>query len=248
MHAQPESRFSWLQKFFTSITVALLFAAFFLFLGNGGNVPWFPAPIVFTLVGLSLFFGLAFPIYWTWIEKRNLTANFVSIDGVGLVIRSLLAFLVSGFGWKKFFNLQFLVPDEILAQPVKNLSGEWLTWYYFGYSEAYSYTIATLQIGISAMLLFRKTALAGSIFAMALMANLCLINFFYGMNAGAQLQCFVIVLGLFWMLIQNRQTLSLLLKPIIPNGSDSKNNLRFSPILVLFTSLLFTIYLMLLMS
>jgi hypothetical protein len=57
-------------------------------------------------------------------------------------------------------------------------SGEWLTWYYFGYSLVYGCIVAAIQIGGSLMLLFRKTLLLGVIILFAFMLNLTLINIF----------------------------------------------------------------------
>jgi hypothetical protein len=45
----------------------------------------------------------------------------------------LVAFNIASFGWKKLFGLQFIVPPAIASQPMSQQSGEWLTWYYFGY-------------------------------------------------------------------------------------------------------------------
>ena len=126
-------------------------------------------------------------------------------------------------------------------------SGEWLTWFYFGYSSAFGFIIAFVQIGGAYLLLFRKTLLLGSVILFAFMLNLTLINVFYQMNAGALMQSVILTIGILFLtlldydrlmafFLKTRSTLpTLLIKNLL-----AKNVLRIAVIVV---SLIFTLYL-----
>jgi hypothetical protein len=162
-------------------------------------------------------------------------------------IRYCIAFNIASFGWKKFYGLQFIVPAEISNMPMNQQSGEWLTWYYFGYSHAFGIIIALIQIVGGYMLLFRRTLLMGSIILFSLLFNLILINLFYQMNAGALLQSVLLTIGVFYLVVLDSKKLidfffkaKSNLQSVPINGVFLKNSLRLSAILL---SLLFTIYL-----
>ncbi|MNL32051.1 hypothetical protein D3C87_1538760 [compost metagenome] len=126
-------------------------------------------------------------------------------------------------------------------------SGEWLTWFYFGYSHAFGIIIAVTQIIGGYLLLFKRTLLIGSILLFSLLLNLTLINIFYHMNAGALLQSILLMIGvLFLVLLDSKKLIDFFFKSksnlqsVNVNGVFLKNILRLSAILL---SLLFTIYL-----
>jgi hypothetical protein len=51
------------------------------------------------------------------------------------------------YGFARLNGSQFTVLDSELARPMGDVSGFWLTWYYFGYSAFYGAIIALVQIG-----------------------------------------------------------------------------------------------------
>jgi hypothetical protein len=154
---------------------------------------------------------------------------------------------MASFGWKKFYGLQFIVPGEISNMPMNQQSGEWLTWYYFGYSHAFGIIIAVTQIMGGYLLLFKRTLLIGSILLFSLLFNLTLINIFYHMNAGALLQSILLTIGVLYLVLLDLKKLidfffksKSSLQSVDVNGVFLKNMLRLSAIVL---SLLFTIYL-----
>ena len=235
------------KKFFTSLILGLEFSALLLLLGNGGNIPWFPPVLVFSLIGISLSAVLFFPLIWHFLEKKQ-KINSIKIYGfLYSSIRYCIAFTIAAFGWKKFYGLQFIVPAEISNMPMNQQSGEWLTWFYFGYSHTFGVIIAVIQILGGYLLLFRKTLLIGAIILFSLLFNLTLINIFYQMNAGALLQSVLLTIGvLFLILLDYKKLVVFFLKTKfnLPSlnfkGRILKNILRVSAIVL---SLLFTIYL-----
>ncbi|HEX8358082.1 MAG TPA: hypothetical protein VF610_11740, partial [Segetibacter sp.] len=190
-----------LRKFITSLVAGVTVSALLLTLGNSGNISWFPPVIVFPLVGIVLVLALVFPFIWQRKEGTNPQFSKKTYAFLYALIRYCIAFNIACFGWKKVFGLQFIVPPEISAMPMNQQSGEWLTWYYYGYSAAFGLIVALLQIVGAGLLLFRKTLLAGLIILFPLMLNIALVDIFYKMNMGALLQALVITTGLMFLLL-----------------------------------------------
>lgn len=242
---------SLLKKIVTCIVAGLTTISLLLVLGNSGTLTWFPPIAVFSLVGVSFLMSIIFPFIWQRQEK-NKKINSEKVYGIIYgIIRYTIAFNLASFGWKKLFGLQFVVPNEISDKPMNQQSGEWLTWYYFGYSYTFGIILALIQILGSYLLLFRKTLLTASIMLFAFMLNLTLINIFYQMNAGALFQSIILTLGiLFLILLDYDRLVDFFLKaksnlPTLTLSNLTKNILRLSAIVL---SLLFTIYLKSLMK
>lgn len=235
------------KKISASLILGLEFSALLLLLGNGGNVPWLPPVLIFSGVGVALLLSALFPFLWHYLEQKQ-KINSAKVYGILYSgIRYCIAFNIASFGWKKFFGLQFLVPAEISSMPMNQQSGEWLTWFYFGYSHTFGIIIALIQIVGGYLLLFRRTLLFGSIILFSLLLNLTLINIFYQMNAGALLQSVLLTIGVFYMILLDSKklidfffTIKSNLQSVPINGFFLKNLIRFSAIAL---SLLFTIYL-----
>ncbi|PXY45405.1 hypothetical protein [Flavobacterium hydrophilum] len=235
------------KKFFTSLILVLEFSVLLLLLGNGGNIPWFPPVFVFSLIGISLSSVLFFPLIWHSLEKKQ-KINSTKIYGfLYSGIRYCIAFTIAAFGWKKFYGLQFIVPVEIANMPMNRQTGEWLTWFYFGYSHTFGIIIAVIQIAGGYLLLFRKKVLIGAVILFSLLFNLTLINIFYQMNAGALLQSVLLTIGVLFLIALDYKKLVgffLKTKSTLPalnfENGILKNILRISAIIL---SLLFTIYL-----
>lgn len=235
------------KKFGTYFIAGLMLAALLLMLGNGGNIPWLPPVLVFSLVGISLLTAIIFPFIWQYKEHRQ-TIDSIKIYGfLYTFIRYCIAFNIASFGWKKIFGLQFVVPLEIANKPMNQQSGEWLTWFYFGYSAAFGFIIAFVQIGGAYLLLFRKTLLLGSVILLAFMLNLTLINIFYQMNAGALMQSVILTIGIvFLILLDYDRLMAFFLKTTSTLPSFSIKNLLTKNVLritVIIVSLIFTLYL-----
>lgn len=249
MSEQPISPISnsIVKKISASLLFGLEFSALFLLLGNGGNIPWLPPIFVFSVIGISLLASVLFPFIWHSLERKQKVSSIKIYGFLYGAIRYCIAFNIIAFGWKKFYGLQFIVPSEIAQMPMNQQTGEWLTWFYFGYSHTFGIIIATIQIMGGFMLLFRKTVLAGAIILFSLLLNLTLINIFYDMNAGALLQSVLLTIGVLFLLLLDYKKLvdfffktKLDLPSLNINNKLLKNVLRFSALVL---SLLFTIYL-----
>jgi len=86
--------------------------------------------------------------------------------------------------------------DSELAKPLGEVSGFWLTWYYFGYSPVYGTLVALMQIAGGILLIIPRTALAGALVLLPVACNILLIDLFYGVDPGGTLAAAVLLLCL----------------------------------------------------
>jgi hypothetical protein len=93
-----------------------------------------------------------------------------------LAARYYAAFTLLSYGFAKVMGAQFTVLDSQLARPMGEVSGFWLTWYYFGYSATYAAIIAWTQICGAVLLCFRRTALLGAILLLPVALNIVAID------------------------------------------------------------------------
>nr|WP_294790750.1 hypothetical protein [uncultured Mucilaginibacter sp.] len=235
---------SLLKKAITCVMAGLIIAAVLLVLGHSGAISWFPPPVVFSLVGLSLFFSIVFPFIWQYRENKGAWNSAKIYTWLYNLIRYAIAFNMMTFAWKKFLGLQFATPSYTSELPLNQQSGEMLTWYYFGYSHTFSLILACLQLGGAIMLLFRRTLLLGAVILFSLMLNIMLINIFYHLNLGALLQSILITMGISFILVLHYERLLVFFIKPQPDSFlataysfKTKNLIRF---LVIALALLFT--------
>ena len=235
-------------KMLTCFIAGLIVAALILLLGNSGTISWFPSVICFFSCWSVAFDSFSTTFYLALYRRYKGENNSLKIEGfLYALIRYCIAFSLAVFGWKKILGLQFVVPVDIASRPMNEQSGEWLTWYYFGYSHTFGFILAAIQILGSYLLLFRRTMLLAEVVLFSFMLNLTLINIFYDMNAGALLQSVVLTVGLLFLMLSEYKRLSeffLKAKSLLPTihikSPTLKSVARLSAIIL---SLLFTIYL-----
>jgi hypothetical protein len=97
------------------------------------------------------------------------------------------------YGFAKLNGSQFVVLDSELSRPMGDVSGYWLTWYYFGYSPTYGALIALIQIAGGILLTFRRTALAAALALIPVFANILLIDIFFRISVGATMMALLIL-------------------------------------------------------
>ena len=238
---------SFLKKFITCIVAGLTTIALLLTIGTSGMLQWFPPTAVFSLVGISFLVSIIFPFIWQSQEKKQQTNSEKVYGFFYAIIRYTIAFNLASFGWRKLFGLQFVVPESISDKPMNQQSGEWLTWYYFGYSHIFGVILAFIQIVGSYLLLFRKTLLVSAFALFAFMLNLTLINIFYQMNLGALTQSLLLTAGIIFLILSDYKRLVVFFFEIKTNmpavvfkNPKTKSLFRLSAILL---SLLYTLYL-----
>ena len=116
-----------------------------------------------------------------------------------LTARYYAAFTLLGYGFAKVMGAQFTVLDSELAKPMGDVSGFWLTWYYFGYSPVYASVVAWVQIVGAALLGFRRTALVGMVLLLPVMVNIICIDLWvvrFPLESGALRNAFFVLVAL----------------------------------------------------
>lgn len=240
---------SFFQKLLTCFLTALVLSAVFLVLGRTLPLAWVIPEVVFGLCGLSLLLGLVYPFIWQWKGRKFPESVDTELALWQGIIRYGLAFNISIFGFKKIFGQQFIVPNFMYDEKLGALSGEWLTWHYFGFSYPFGLIVATFQIGGSVLLLFSRTRLFGVMLLLPVLLNILFINVFYGLNAGATLQSIILSLGLLYLLLLDyRRLLQFFLPAREALGGSGlsvafrNNSLRFLMIFIPFVLTFATYY------
>jgi hypothetical protein len=113
--------------------------------------------------------------------------------------RWIAAVLLILYGFAKVNGAQFRMLDSELAKPLGDVSGFWLTWYYFGYSPVYKLLLAAVEVGGAILLVIPQTSLLGALVLLPVAANILVIDILYGVNALptaiAVLACVVIAIA-----------------------------------------------------
>lgn len=167
-----------------------------------------------------------------------------------VICRYFVAFIVITYGWGKLMGSQFTILDSELDKPLGEVSGFWLTWYYFGYSYFYGNFIALMQIVGGLSLLYRKTVLLGACVLFGLIGNIVLIDIFYSIDLGALFLAVMLEVAIFIILYFHRkeliETFWKIQNSIFPSD-ETKRDFRllktFLIFLILFLPPAFTYYL-----
>jgi hypothetical protein len=112
------------------------------------------------------------------------------------LLRWVCAATILLYGFAKLNGSQFTILDSELDKPMGQVSGFWLTWYYFGYSKVYGTFLALVQVLGAFLLTFRRSALLGACILAPVFANIVLIDLCYGVDSGAMLTALLLLCGL----------------------------------------------------
>jgi hypothetical protein len=135
----------------------------------------------YNYVQILIFFILAliFSAGWTLLDRKRTDYN-KHTYWISVYIRYFLAFTLLHYGLAKVFLLQFPFPSDMrLMQTYGDSSPMGLAWTFMGYSPAYNYFTGGAEALAGILLFFRRTVLAGSLLAIAVMSNIVMINFCY---------------------------------------------------------------------
>lgn len=99
------------------------------------------------------------------------------------VARWLAAVIMIAYGFAKLTGSQFTVLDSELTRPLGEVSGFWLTWYYFGFSSIYGTIIALVEIGGGLLLIWPRTSVLGALVLLPVVGNIILTDIFFLVGA-----------------------------------------------------------------
>ena len=189
------------------------------------------------IIGIVFSIGLSF--YWHYKEKNNLIDSQKYFIWLNTILRYWLALYISTFGFEKLFDVNFAFSYHNEDSLVNTLSGQELTWKYYGYSYSLTVIIGLLQIIGSILLLFRRTTLLGVITLLPIQFNILLINIFYGIGPLTTFISIIMVLGLTYLSLERKEEIIDFFKrykstlPSVGNNTLRKS-IRFLCILIPF--------------
>lgn len=94
-----------------------------------------------------------------------------------------IAVVLLKYGVDKLFKTQFYLPEpNILYTKFGNLDQDILYWSVMGTSRSYSILLGIIEIGITLLLLFKKTRFVGLILAFFTFTNIIIINFCFDIS------------------------------------------------------------------
>jgi hypothetical protein len=137
------------------------------------------------------------------------------------LIRYSAALVLLVYGFAKINGSQFTILDSELDKPMGQVSGFWLTWYYFGFSPFYGTFIALAEIAGAILLTFRRTTLLGACILAPMLVNIILIDISYGVDPGATGVAVLLLAGTVALIVPQRRELMALFWPIKSGAASS---------------------------
>ena len=127
----------------------------------------------------DLTMALAASLLWS-LAARGRRVSATTFDVSRVVARYYLGWYLLIYGWIKIFPLQMPVPGpDRLLQPYGDSSPMGIAWTFIGTSIGYQIFSGLAEATAGYLLFWRRTALLGSLAAMAVMLNVMAINYFY---------------------------------------------------------------------
>ncbi|WP_353062060.1 hypothetical protein RBB77_12165 [Tunturibacter psychrotolerans] len=158
---------------------------------------------------------------WTILDRRR--PHYISLHGwLRVFARYALAFALFGYAFAKIAPTQFShLQSRQLAESYGQSSPMALLWNFMGFSTPYTVFSGCAELLPAILLLFRRTALLGSITAFAVMLNVVMLNFCYDVPVKLY-SLNLLSLALFLTLPEAQK----LLRVFVLNRSTAPSNLR----------------------
>ena len=128
---------------------------------------------------LFLSLGVVGCIVWSLVDHRR--KNYVELDyWLCLFTRYYLALVAFSYGIIKMFMLQMPFPSlSMQATNFGDLLPMRLSWMFMGYSGPYQFFTGAMEVLAAILLLFRRTATLGTLFAAGVFLNVMVMNLSY---------------------------------------------------------------------
>jgi uncharacterized membrane protein YphA (DoxX/SURF4 family) len=119
-------------------------------------------------------------VVWSLLDRRR--AGYPMLGRwLHLASRWYLALAMVNYGWPKLFGGQFPAPTiEMLTRPLGDYQPDGVLWMFMGHSQPYTVLAAIGELLGFALLLHRRTTLLGAFVTACVMANVCALNWLYG--------------------------------------------------------------------
>ncbi|MGB8479441.1 MAG: hypothetical protein WCE63_11440 [Acidobacteriaceae bacterium] len=138
------------------------------------------------LVKLLIVGSILGGLLWTGIARRRgsqRTEYNTLLAWLRFLLRLTVGFFMVGYGMLKVFPLQMPpISLALLNQPAGQMTPHALLWSMVGLYPAYESICGVVEVIAGALVLFRRTALAGALLCVFVMSNVVLYNFFFGVS------------------------------------------------------------------
>jgi hypothetical protein len=129
--------------------------------------------------GIMLFVALVSTVLWTTFDRRR-TAYPILFAWFRFTIRLTLGIAMLNYGTSKLFPMQIPLPSlAILNEPVGSMAPMALLWTLIGLNPGYEIVCGVAEITAGLLILYRRTALLGALFAAFIVSNVVFYNFFF---------------------------------------------------------------------
>jgi hypothetical protein len=141
--------------------------------GSGDTLSAYIQQLVILI--LALVIGLT----WSIFDRRR--GSYIRLHGwLRVLARYALAFALLSYAFSKIIPTQFIhLQNSQLVETYGGSSPMGLLWRFMGYSTPYTFFAGCAELLPALLLLFRRTALLGSLIAFAVMLNVVMLNFCY---------------------------------------------------------------------
>jgi hypothetical protein len=199
-------RISNLYRLTTCIMAGISCAFCLMRMGHRFLSEWLPMPALWLIAACLILTAIGYGIRWAFTKRDQDSARTLAFwQGV---IRYTVAIDLIMLGMQGFFGLLFFVRLAALDLPFSSLSGEDLTWAYFGhYSRGFICFIGCAQILGSALLLFRRTRLMGLFTLIPVMVTIVALNYFFDVERAETIQAIELLIQLLFLLFADRHPL-----------------------------------------
>jgi len=196
---------------------------------------------------LVSFISVLGALVWGLVDRRRQNYTQAAV-WMRYLLRLAIVFIMLRYGIFKIFPLQMSRPSlAVLNEPLGQTSPMTLLWTLIGMNPSYEIISGLLEAGCAALLLFRRTALIGSLFGIVVMTNVTLLNLCFDVpvKLGAMLILFAFIV-LAW---PDLRTLYNFFWKHVPSRLESAwhpiwatRKARWSALVVEFTYLILSLY------
>jgi hypothetical protein len=129
---------------------------------------------------IAVVVGVIGAIAWTFADRKRPRGQWVE-STFRLLLRYSIALGLASYAIAKIFPQQFPpIATATLETRVGDLSPMALLWTFMEYSRAYAFFGGLMELVAVVLLCFRRTATLGALVCLAVMTNVALLNFAYG--------------------------------------------------------------------
>ena len=126
-----------------------------------------------------LLVSLAGAALWSAVDRRPKRHDALQ-EFLRIYVRYCMVNVMFGYGMSKVLKSQFPKPDlDVLTEPYGESSPMRLMWTFMGYSTPYTVFAGLTEVASGALLLTRRTTIAGALLGAAVMGHVALMNLSY---------------------------------------------------------------------